>query len=76
MVKLIEIGLNNCINLWESMVGKLPEMSLKAIPRLFKLVERINLDKVNDKLSIMREESTVWRDNSETRMNWSVMLGT
>lgn len=76
MVKLIEIGLNNWIHLWESVADKLPEITLKAMPRLFKQVERINFDQMSDKLSSMREECTVWRDNSETRMNLSAMLGT
>lgn len=49
---------------------------LKARPKLLKLVEIISLDQLKVKLSTMGEEGTVWRDNSETQMNWSGMSDT
>lgn len=52
-----------------------PGNYLKAMPKLLKQAEQINLNQLKQKLGTAGEKTTVWRDNSVTIMNWSTMLG-
>lgn len=55
-------------------VERLPEATLKAIPKLLKPAEKINLDQLKVKLSAMRKGNEIKGDNSGIIMIWSAML--
>ena len=68
-MKLIKTNQSSWIELWEPIVKKFPEMILKKIPELLKPEE--NSRKIN-KIGV----NLVWKDNLETMINWSAMIGT
>ena len=73
-MKLIETNLSNWAELWKLIIKKFPEVSLKKIPELLNLVDKIIFEQVKDKLSSVGKVNSVWRNNSETMLNWSAML--
>ena len=55
-------------------VKKFPEIALTKIHELLKPVEKTNFKQLKDILNTIRGTNSVWKDNSETIINWSDML--
>ena len=64
LVKLIKTSFSNWTEVWDPITEKYPEVTVKKIPDVLKPVEKIDLNQLEKKLTIIETENMAWKDNN------------